>query len=59
METQTLRQRQKAAGASPATAATKLDEGHPAGDIKHGGPMEIGRLLLICTYFYGSCIVYG
>ena len=33
-------------------------EAHPAGDIKHGGPVEILRFLLFITYFFSSTFSY-
>ena len=31
---------------------------HPGGDIKHGGPVQLLRMLLFVTYSLLSCISY-
>ena len=51
-----LRQRGKAAQTvKPVVVGNgKAVEAHPGGDIKHGGPVEILRLLLMVTYFLSS-----
>jgi 1-acyl-sn-glycerol-3-phosphate acyltransferase len=36
--------------------AGKEDEPHPAGEAKYGPAVEVLRLLLVITYFLGSCI---
>jgi hypothetical protein len=36
----------------------KAVEPHPGGDIKHGGPVEILRLLLMITYLLSCCCSY-
>jgi hypothetical protein len=33
----------------------KVIDEHPGGEVKHGGPKEILRLLLLVTYFMASC----
>lgn len=37
----------------------KAQHPHPAGKIKHGGPMQLLRMLLFATWFIGSCSVLG
>lgn len=56
METQNLRERVKTASTEKPGLETngKAVEGHPGGDIKHGGPAEILRFLLMITYFLSS-----
>jgi lysocardiolipin and lysophospholipid acyltransferase len=52
-----LRQRQKTAKVSEGTEEV-VKVGHPAGNIKHGGPVQVLRLLLFVTYWLSSCCSY-
>ncbi|KAG0652057.1 putative acyltransferase [Hyphodiscus hymeniophilus] len=56
MENPALRQRGNPTKPDQPVVETKgkTVEAHPAGDIKHGGPVEILRLLLVITYFLSS-----
>lgn len=62
METQKLRERVNLKPVStekPEVATNgKAVEAHPGGDIKHGGSVEILRLLLMITYFLSSTCSY-
>jgi hypothetical protein len=60
METQDLRKRVNLAPTEIPGVETngKAVEGHPGGDIKHGGPVEILRFLLMITYFLSCCFSY-
>jgi hypothetical protein len=53
-----LRQRQKPAKVE----VTKNEEGeeviHPGGKIKHGGPIQVLRFLLVVVYFFSACCSY-
>jgi hypothetical protein len=58
METETLRQRkpvQGKQGIDQDVGGTAVTE-HPGGDVKHGGPKQLLRLLLVAVYFISSCI---
>jgi len=57
MENGTLRQRQKPLQETKVEETTE-ETGHPGGAIKHGGATQIGRLLLINTYFISACVWY-
>jgi len=52
MAVDTLRQRKTPAAKA---AEEKPVEEHPGGDVKHGGPKQILRLLLLLTYFMSCC----
>jgi hypothetical protein len=52
-----LRQRQKTAKVSEDTEEA-VEVGHPAGNIKHGGPVQVLRLLLFMIYWWSSCCAY-
>lgn len=57
MANDTLRQRHRAG--QPETKSDgggKLVEGHPAGDVKHGGFIQLLRFLLFVIYNLGSCV---
>lgn len=55
MATETLRQRQKAGHADGITDnGERSVEGHPGGDVKHGGFIQLLRLILFIVYTYGS-----
>lgn len=60
MESEILRRRAKPASAEDLKVDKdgKSAEGHPGGDIKHGGSVEILRLLLMVAYFLSSCFSY-
>ena len=60
METAELRRRgQPTQTEKPGVDANgKTVEPHPGGDIKHGGPVELLRLLLMITYLLSSCFSY-
>ncbi|KAE8449106.1 hypothetical protein EG329_008489 [Mollisiaceae sp. DMI_Dod_QoI] len=47
-----LRQRHIPKVEKPETTA---EGGHPGGEIKHGGTVQIVRLLLVVVYFFSSC----
>lgn len=55
MATETLRQRPKA-GQTGGTShgGEKSVEGHPGGDVKHGGFIQLLRLMLFILYTFGS-----
>jgi hypothetical protein len=56
MANDTLRQRQKTGQLEHiGDDAEKSVEGHPGGDVKHGGPIQLLRLLLFIVYACGSC----
>lgn len=54
MESETLRQRKPIPGARP-VAKEKVQEEHPGGDAKYGGPKQVLRLLLIMAYWLATC----
>jgi hypothetical protein len=60
MDTQNPRERVKTAPTEKPELEIKgkAAEVHPGGDIKHGGPVEILRLLLMITYFLSSTCSY-
>ena len=61
METQQLRERVKLTHVEKPGVETNgkaVEEAHPAGDIKHGGPVQILRLLLMLTYLLSSILSY-
>lgn len=35
-----------------------MDEEHPGGDAKHGGPKQLLRLFLLLSYFMTCCCSY-
>jgi hypothetical protein len=47
-----LRQRHTTKVEDPQAA---VEVGHPGGEIKHGGAVQILRLLLVTVYFFSSC----
>ena len=59
MATDTLRQR-KPAQVDPIDDPIVLGKvlEHPGGDVKHGGPKELLRFLLVVIYFMSSCFSY-
>jgi hypothetical protein len=61
MDTSDLRKRTNLKPVKPGLEAdgkAAESEPHPAGEIKHGGPVEILRLLLMVTYFLSSTCSY-
>jgi hypothetical protein len=57
MVNDTLRQRPKARQAERISdGGEKSVERHPAGDIKHGGFIQLLRLILFIVYNMGSCV---
>jgi len=48
-------------GATEAPTATqapvKDERDHPAGPVKHGGPMQAARILLFGVFFTVSCVL--
>lgn len=59
MENETLRQRHKAVQADSAIGKVgDAVEEHPGGHVKHGGPKQLWRLLLVLTYTFSSCVSY-
>ena len=56
MANEVLRQRQKTGRAETVSdGGEKSVEGHPGGDVKHGGGIQLLRLLLFMVYNMGSC----
>lgn len=54
METETLRQRKPARGKEGIDVGENVVTEHPGGDVKHGGPKQLLRLLLVATYLFSS-----
>lgn len=56
MATQNLRQRQKVAEESKSglDSSERAVDGHPGGDIRHGGPAQLLRFFVFLTYFLSS-----
>lgn len=59
MASETLRQRQKIGRVEKVgDGEEKPVEGHPGGDVKQWGPIELLRLFLFIIYSWGVCIAY-
>ncbi|KAL2074990.1 hypothetical protein VTL71DRAFT_8770 [Oculimacula yallundae] len=50
-----LRQRNAPVKTKVVDTDEKIEGEHPGGHIKHSGPVQILRLLLVITYFFSSC----
>ncbi|CZT53371.1 related to acetyltransferase [Rhynchosporium secalis] len=50
-----LRQRNASPKTKAPTTEAKVDTEHPGGHIKHSGPVQVLRLLLVILYFFSSC----
>lgn len=65
MATATVRQRKPSTAndtdvGTPDKYAQKQEQGqeHPGGDIKHGGLVQVLRIVALATYFYAACCSY-
>ncbi|KAH8815676.1 acyltransferase-domain-containing protein [Xylogone sp. PMI_703] len=61
MATQSLKQRQTNAPTSVGNSGTNgvekmVNESHPGGKVKHGGFVQLLRLLLLLSFFMASCV---
>ncbi len=53
-----LRQRNTAAKSKEPKTEDNFEQGHPGGEIKHGGGIQILRLLAIIVYLFSLCLTY-
>ncbi len=62
MSSQELKQRRSVGEAVPDTVGgsdvKESEDEHPAGEVKHGGHIQILRLLLFTTNFVSCCVTW-